>query len=170
MKHTASYELPFAGLKPGKHQFDWDASETLLTERGADRFTSCHFSIHLDLDKSERLITLEFSIKGEVNTDCDRCGEDLQAPFSVKSKLYLKLAHETDLSDDEVIFVNENADSIDLESIIYELIMVNMPGRFIHNIGGCNPEVENFLTAQADNNENENEADPRWEALKKLKS
>ncbi len=172
MKQDNSYELRFSNLKVGVHTYDWKIDRTFLEERGVEDFSSVDLQVDLELQRKERLMDLHFSIVGKVKTACDRCGEDVDVPFDSENHLVIRLAHETDLTDDEVVFVDENEQTIDLGQFIYEFIVVGLPSRFIHPEGQCDPKVEQYLEEASDEGEEskeEKEIDPRWEALKNLK-
>ena len=125
------------------------------------------------LEKKERLMNLQFDIAGSVSSACDRCGEIAELKLDTENHLVAKFAQETDMTDDEVIFIEENAPHLDVSQFIYEYVMVGLPIRFVHPPGGCDPEVERYLE-EKDEKETEKkenkEIDPRWEALKKLKN
>ena len=57
---------------------------------------------------------------------------------------------------------------MDMFQPMYELLIVSLPSRFIHENDGCDPEVMKFLNSSDTPQDNKNEVDPRWEALNKL--
>ena len=172
MKHDNSYELRFSGLKVGVHTFDWRIDAGFLHERGVDWISKADLSVTLEVEKKERLMDLMFHIEGDLISACDRCGEDTTISLDLDDLLVVKFAHETDLTDDEVVFIDDQEHHIEVSQFIYEFIMVGLPGRIVHPEGECDPEVEKYLEeAEEEGTEDEknNDIDPRWEALKKLK-
>lgn len=159
-------------LALGKHEFTHKVDSSLFEAQGVSDFDNVDCTVIVHLEKQERLLNLDFEIDGHVKTLCDRCGEDLQIELSTESNLVVRFAEESDFTDDEVIFLNENESSLDLGQFMYEYIMVGMPTRRVHDEGKCDPEVLRYLeeAPEEEIKEEDNELDPRWEALKKFKN
>ncbi len=173
MKQDNSYDLPYAGLKLGVHAFDWTLGQDFLEDHGAEGFKNMRLTVALELEKKERLMDLKFHINGSLTTACDRCGEDVEIEMDHEDHLVVKLSNETDLTDDEVVFIDESEHAFSVEQFIYEFIMVGLPSRTVHPEGECDPEVMKYLEdinlEEGQKEDEEKEIDPRWEALKKLK-
>ena len=85
---------------------------------------------------------------------------------------------DTETSDDEdVVILPESAYKIDLAQWMYEYVAVSMPIQCMHpddadGNSTCNPEMMQYISEETEDEgapaENE-EIDPRWEALLKLK-
>lgn len=159
-------------LALGKHEFNYKIDSSLFEAQGISDFDNVDCSVTVYLEKQERLMIFDFEIDGFVSTLCDRCGEDLRIDLSTENNLVVRFAEESDFTDDEVIFLNENESSIDLGQFLYEYIMVGLPTRRIHEESKCDPEVLRYLkeVTEEEQKEEENALDPRWEALKKLKN
>lgn len=162
-------------MKLGKHVFDWTVNEGLLNHYGVDYLTGVEADCALDLEKKARLMELDFQINGKAVTDCDRCGEEMTIKLALRNKLVVRFADENDFNDDEVIFLATTEHQLEVGQFIYEFIMTGLPARFVHEKGGCNPEVEAFLAEATQEEEQKDEetkdnTDPRWEVLKKLKT
>jgi uncharacterized protein len=167
-----SYELRITGLKLGIHRYDWVIDERFLVERGVEHFSTARLLVDLEVEKKERLMNLTFTIDGDLTTVCDRCGEAVTIDLGTEDHLVVKFAHETDLTDDEVVFIDENDHQFDVSQFIYEFIVVGLPSRLVHSEGACNPEVMKYLEESSEEDlkkEEEKDIDPRWEALKNLK-
>lgn len=78
-----------------------------------------------------------------------------------------RFASETDLSGDDVIFLDPSEYKLDMHQYIYEFVLLSLPVKRVHPEGQCDPEVEAFLSGSEEHNE---EIDPRWEALNNLKN
>lgn len=175
LKENDSYAIGVSGLKLGKHTFDWEVNTALLNAYGVDHLRDVAIECTLDLEKKERLMRLDFELKGDVVTDCDRCGLPMTLTLDLENRLVVRFAEESDFSDDEVVFLAELESKLDVGQFIYEFIMTGLPTRLVHPEGECDPEVESFLAeapseeGQGDE-EKEEKIDPRWEALKKLRT
>lgn len=177
MKALKQFSIPFTGLKLGKHQFDFeidksffDAFEYSLVKDGALKAT-------LELDKQETMLLLNFHIWGTMQLNCDKCLAEFGQPVDIKERQIVKFAEDELESDDlEIIVLNRKESEIDVSEMIYEYINVAVP--YINNCEQagtdqkCDPEMIATLEKLASGHEEKEEdkiADPRWEALKKLK-
>ncbi|RYD69829.1 MAG: DUF177 domain-containing protein [Sphingobacteriales bacterium] len=175
MKPIKQFSIPFTGLKIGKHQFDFevdnnffDAFEYSLIKKGI-------LKVEVELDKQETMILLNFKISGTVELNCDTCLSDFTAPLEIQERQIVKFTEDDLESDDpEIIMLNKKESAVDVSSLIYEYINVSVP--YIVNCGKtgqtaqCDMEMIAKLESFAIENKKENnDADPRWEALKNLK-
>ena len=177
MKALKQFSIPFTGLKLGKHQFDFeidksffDAFEYSLVKDGA-------LKVDLELDKQETMLLLQFHIAGTIQLNCDKCLAEFAQPIEINERQIIKFAEDELESDDlEIIVLNRRESEIDVSEMIYEFINVAVP--YINNCEQagtgqkCDPEMLATLDKLASGSEEKEEnkiADPRWEALKKLK-
>lgn len=112
-------------------------------------------------------MTLNFNISGRVKTLCDRCAEDLWLPVDADNELIARFANETDLSGDEVIFLDNSEYKLAIGQYIYEFTMLSLPAKRAHASGECPVDVDKYLNTDSEETKTE---DPRWEALKNLKT
>jgi len=177
LKPLKQFSIPFTGLKIGKHQFDFeidnsffDAYEYSLVKKGALKVT-------VELDKQETMLILKIRLKGTIRLECDKCLAEFDAPLDIAERQIVKFAEDELESDDlEIIILNKKESSIDIADILYEFITVSVPYIKICEQNGngakCDEEMIERLESLANpaqQEENTTSADPRWEALKKLK-
>lgn len=178
MKALKQFSIPFTGLKLGKHQFDFevdksffDAFEYSLVKDGA-------LKIDLELDKQETMLILHFHIVGTIQLNCDKCLAEFGQPIEINERQIVKFAEDELESDDlEIIVLNRKESEIDVSEMIYEFINVAIP--YINNCEQagtdqkCDPEMiatlEKLASGSAETEEEQQNDDPRWAALKKLK-
>ena len=172
-----NYGIPFKGLKEGKHLFNYDIGagffelfEQPLIEKGA-------LKAIIELNKSSALLTLSFKIEGEVETVCDNCLEALTLPVENESLMYIKFGEEYDEPTEEIIVLPHEENEINVAQLIYEFICVALPIRHVHpeDENGsvtCNTEMlnqlNNYLVEEGTDEEQDDDMDPRWAALKNL--
>ena len=104
---------------------------------------------------------------------CDRCGGEMNQELEGDFRLIFKFEDE-DQEDESLIAIGQEAYELDTADHFYELITVSLPSRNLHDEEDCDPDVIEKLQeyrsgvndSEDDNDEN---VDPRWEALKKLK-
>lgn len=175
MNPLKQFIIPFTGLKIGKHQFDYefgneffDAFEYSIVKKGNLKAT-------VELDKQETMLILNFEITGDVTLSCDTCLSDVQTPVAISERQIFKFAEDDLESDDmEIIMLNKRESAIDIAELIYEFINSSLP--YTANCGEENGEskcdkemLEKIKSYSVRNNDENKNADPRWEALKNLK-
>lgn len=177
MDRLRNYGIPFKGLKEGKHLFKYEIGAEFfglfvqpLIEKGV-------LKAEVELNKSSALLTLNFNIGGEVETVCDNCLEALTLPVVNESLMYVKFGEEYDEPTEEIIVLPHEEHEINVAQLIYEFICVALPIRHVHpedengNVT-CNTEMmnqlNNYLVEEGTEEEQDDDIDPRWAALKKL--
>ena len=172
-----NYSIPFKGLKEGQHQFDFEIGagffklfEQPLVEKG-------NVKVGVELNKSSALLTLTFKIKGTIETVCDNCLETMTLPVENEALLYVKFGEEYDEPTDEIIVLPYDEHEIKVAQLIYEFICVVLPIRHVHPTDekgntSCNADMLNrldsYLVEEKTEEEEEENIDLRWAALKKL--
>lgn len=168
------YVIPFTGLKLGKHVFEFDVSDEFFEEFEYSIIQSGNVHVVLTLEKKETMMIGEYELSGKVNTTCDRCNDPVEV--NIKGSYRLIYKFDTVPSNDETLIVlSPEAYELDIKESILEFITVSLPSRCVHKEGECNEEMLSLLNEysagqdwEADEDD-EDDVDPRWEALKKLK-
>lgn len=130
----------------------------------ADRFADISVEAHMDFDGKELLVHLDAS--AVVTLECDRTLREFDHPvrgsFSV---LYAppETVDEEDVEQEDVVALDPTADEIDITKFVRDTILLAIPQRKI----APGAEQEDIQTEYGQ--PGDDEVDPRWEALKKLK-
>ena len=74
MKSMSEYLIPFAGLKLGKHHFEFTIDKKFFDEFSFDEFESCDVKVDVVLEKKTTMLEINFKHKGTVNVSCDLIG------------------------------------------------------------------------------------------------
>lgn len=185
MKLSKDYIIPFVGLKLGVHAYKFDITDTFFEIFEYSIIHKGNVEVELQLEKKETMLIGNFTVNGEVETECDRCTDPVKTKINGEYRLIYKF--DTEPSDDEtLIIVYPEEFEIDVKENILELITVSLPSRTIHKEGECNEEMLSILDeyilvskneeadasdgeSKEEPNENDDYVDPRWAALKKLK-
>lgn len=185
-KNKREFVIPFIGLKLGNHLFEFEVEDSFFE---AFEYSIIHNGrVHIDLmlEKKETMMIGNFSCKGKVSTNCDRCNDPIEVPVEGSFQLVFKLGTET--SDDEALIVlPPEAYEMDVAPFIYELITVSLPAKIVHEDGQCNEEMVETLKQYLlnpeddewsdeddidedyeDDDDPDNDIDPRWSILKNL--
>ncbi len=171
VKALKDYIVNFGKLKPGKHEFEFTIDDNFYKEFEYSLVKNGKVDLLLTLEKqSETFLILNFEFDGYIKLECDRCLDEFDYPIHSNKKLYVKLVGDGDEDDtDEMIILADDAYEIDLSTIIYEFINLELPLHKTCEDGGkkCNPDMMNYLGHV--NDENGDGPDPRWSGLSKLK-
>ncbi|PST84224.1 hypothetical protein C7T94_05745 [Pedobacter yulinensis] len=175
MKPLKQFSVPFTGLKLGKHDFEFEIDDAFFNEFEYSLIKSGKLKVQMEMDKQETMLLLNFRISGSVRLNCDKCLSDFDQQVTIEERQIVKFAEDNLESDDpEIIILNRSESEIDVSGLLYEMINVAVP--YIKNCsnGGngqqCDQQmIDKLESLSAENNEETETVDPRWEALKKLK-
>jgi len=171
------YSIPFKGLKEGKHLFNYEIGEGFFELFEQPLIEKGDVKAEVELNKSSALLTLTFRVDGNVETVCDNCLEALTLHVENESLMYVKFGIEYDEPTEEIIVLPHEEHEINVAQLIYEFICVALPIRHVHpedengNVT-CNTEMldqlNNYLVEEGTEEEQDDDIDPRWAALKNL--
>jgi uncharacterized protein len=130
-----------------------------------------------NLRKGIAHVDINGTIAGEIEVECTRCLSPTKTPIDFPFKA-VYVTEENYTTDPEAELRGEDLDvaifdgeKIDLADLAREQILLNLPARFL-----CSPDCKG-LCAKCGANKNtvnciceENEIDPRWQALRDLKN
>jgi len=172
MGNLKDYVISFRGLKIGNHEFDFQVSDSFFEEFEYSRTKKGKLALKVLLTKAENMLELDFNFIGYVNVNCDSCGEEFDFPLDFSETLIVKFSDKELEDTDEVVFLPNSTYELKLAQFIYEYVNLALPMRLTHKEDeDGNPSCKlNVLDDFKDFNEQEEEeVDPRWNALKKLK-
>jgi uncharacterized metal-binding protein YceD (DUF177 family) len=169
------YKIPFAGLKPGVHEFNFEVTETFFESYEYSEIEKADCHIKLTMEKQSTMLLLTFEVAGTVELPCDRCSEVLDITLNGEYGMIAKFSDVETQNTEEIIYLPISEYQIDVREFIYEFIQLSVPIRKVHKEGECDEEMieslEEYLISENSNEQdssNITEGDPRWEALKKL--
>lgn len=173
LKSLKTYSIPFTGLKLGRHEFDYVIDSEFFKEFDYSLVKKGNLQCHVELEKQETMIILDFHIHGVVDMACDRCLSEYPQPMDIKEQQVAKFSETEITEDEEIITLTKNDTEINIAGLVYEYITVAVP--FIAVCGSegntpyCDKDMLDRLNKLSASDEQEKSADPRWDALKKLK-
>lgn len=166
------YDLRFVGLKAGKHYFSYEVNPEFFGLYEDSLIEKASASIKVELDKqNDKLYLINLNIEGVLGLECDRCLNEFDLKIQSKHTLIMKAETNNDVVDDEdVIFVTEDQNKINIADYIYEFMMLHLPMRKECEMGGvkCNSEMVKKIEKINFQSNDKNEIDPIWEELRKL--
>ncbi|MGB5403812.1 MAG: DUF177 domain-containing protein [Robiginitalea sp.] len=172
MRHK-EFEIPFSGLKLGKHQFDFQIDNAFFDSYQYDEFNEADIKVTAILHKMNTMMELELKAEGWVNVACDLTSEPFNQPLESELELVVKFGEEFNDEDDEILVLPLGSHQFNIAQYIYEMLVLAVPTKRVHPgiaEGTLDSEIlkklEELRPKEIKNEENE--IDPRWDALKNL--
>ena len=172
MSISNKFILKFAGLKDGKHKFEYEADNSFFKIYDYCEFNDANIKFNIDFIKKSTVLELQIIGDGVVNINCTLSNEPFDYNLKTRFKLIVKFGEYYDDSNDELLILPHGSHSINLDQFLYEMVVLSMPIRNVHpgvEDGSIKSDIINRLKDFDINNEKSSNFDPRWDKLKKLK-
>lgn len=167
------FDIPFSGLKLGKHHFEYQIDKAFFDSFDYDEFNASSVHVDVILDKMSTVMELEMRAKGTVNVACDITNEPYEQPVEGSLELVINFGEAFSDEDDEILVLPHGEHQFNIAQYIYEMIVLSMPSKRVHPgvlDGSLDSEMLRKLQElqpkeQSDKTE---KTDPRWDALRNL--
>lgn len=184
MSSENEYIIQYSGLKLGTHSFVFEIGKTFFESFEYSDIQGCEVKVKMDMEKSSTMMVLLFDVEGNVVFPCDRCLEPVSLAINGNYRQVVKFSDFEESNDDEIIILPTGEYEIDVKKLIYDFIMLSVPLKRAHEPGECDEELVKKLSEflidelpeeSTDLEENEpeddqEEIDPRWQALRDLRN
>jgi uncharacterized protein len=185
-----AYRINIVGLSNKVHQFHFEIGKELFEEFGTDLVSEGSFKADVSLDKRETFMEADFRISGTARLICDRSLEPFDYPMNMHRKVVFKYGDQDEEITDEIMVIQRDTAWIELGQYLYEFIALAVPlkklhprfqeateeeddgeGRIVYTSGGPEGTGGDFRgeRQEGDNGSGDDDIDPRWNELKKLK-
>jgi uncharacterized metal-binding protein YceD (DUF177 family) len=173
-----AFSINIVGLSNKQHHFHFEFGDEFFKKYGSDPVSEGTFVVELSLDKRETFLDAEFKIKGTARLICDRSLEPFDFPIEITRKIVFKYGDKDEEVTDEIMIIHRETATLELGQYIYEFIALAIPLKKLHPKFKDEEEEDEDLSTgkivyssepEGDKNKNEDEVDPRWNILKKLK-
>jgi hypothetical protein len=153
MMKQKEFNIPFSGLKQGKHEFDYKIENKFFESFGYDEFNDAKIDLHVG----------------------DTSREPYDQKFSGTLELVVKFGDEYNDENDEILVIPHSDHQLNIAQFVYEMLVLAVPQKRVH------PGVlDGTLKSEAlikleelspkEERDNKEDNDPRWDELKKLKT
>ena len=176
------FKIDLRGLKQGVNTFEFQVDDNVFEALDTTDIRKGNLAADVRIDRNESIFKVNASIKGEVTIPCDRCLDDMQQPIETEGSLLVTMTKDShhataassdDILADEQMTVSEKDGILDLSWFIYETAALAIPIKHVHAPGKCNSEMMNVIkehsVTERDGEDCEEQIDPRWSGLLKLK-
>jgi len=177
MGRRREFEIPFVGLKPGVHRYEYVIQDRFFEAFQQQDFRNCKAQVKLALEKNNSFMILRFEIGGTLEVTCDRCNNNFPLDLWDEFTITIKMVDEPELmnnqeDDPDVYYISRGESHIDVEGWIYEFINLSLPMQKscgYEKMDGpfCNPSARDMLK-KLENTELPKE-NPIWKGLEKFK-
>lgn len=170
-----AFRVNIIGLSNKVHQFDYEIDDEFFRHYGTGLVSEGSFHAEVTLDKHETFIEVRFLINGKATLICDRSLDPFKQVMKIDRKIVFKYGDRDEELSDEIIMIHRDTDSLELGQYIYEFIGLEVPIKKLHpryldeTEAADDSEGKIIYTSDSSENKNEDDVDPRWEKLKKLK-
>lgn len=167
------YIINTGGLSVGNHFFEFDVTSKFFKEQDFSEVSDANVQVKATLVKQNNVLQLEFQITGTVAVNCDRCLKEFDYPIEANEKLLVKQGN-PEASNDEVLMIPDGETQLNITQNIYEYILTAIPARRVpceldKTRFKCDKVMLKKLEEVSSNAEND-EANPLWEKLNKIKN
>ncbi len=173
MKEMREFDIPFAGLKLGKHQFEFEISNQFFEAFEYTEFNAAALNVKVNLEKQTTMLEFHLETEGVVNVDCDLTAEPYDQAVQGELQLVVKFGEEYNDENDDILIIPHGEHKVNLAQYIYEMCVLAVPTKRVHPKvvdGTMDSEILERLEALQPKTETEKteQTDPRWDALKNL--
>jgi uncharacterized protein len=165
------------GLSNKVHHFHYEFSDEFFKAYGAGLVSEGKFTADVAIDKRETFIEANFKVEGIAKLVCDRSLDPFDHPVKFQKKIVFKFGDADEELSDEIVMIHRDTDTLELGQYLYEFIGLEIPMKKLHpryeNEAELPEESEGkiiYTSGEANfDPESDEDIDPRWEKLKKLK-
>ncbi len=173
MNLLKEFDIPFSGLKQGKHKFEFEIENKFFESFGYNEFNAADVHLEVTLDKMSTMLEVHFSGQGSVNVNCDVTSEPFDQELNAVLDLVVKFGEEYNDENDEILILPHGEHQFNIAQYIYEMLVLAVPQKRVHPgvLDGTlkSPTLDKLQELHPkESKEDKNNNDPRWDVLKKL--
>ena len=169
MKDLKEFNIPFVGLKEGKHLFEYKIDNTFFELYNYNEFEKSSINVTLEFVKKSTLFELEFTASGTVNVPCDVTNEYFDLEITATLPLVVKFGQEYNDENEEILILPHEVYQFSVAQFIYEMIVLGIPNKRVHpKVLDGTMETEALEQLEIKEEKTVETTDPRWDKLKNL--
>lgn len=165
------FNIEIAKLDQGQHEFSYNIGNKFFELFDYGLVEKGDLKVDLELVRKPSFISLLYKIDGQIELICDRSLDKFNHKVQTANKVIVKFGDEAKELTDEIEIRPFDTQSINVAQHIYEFITVAIPMKKLHPRYQDEDDNDQIIYSSFVESEKENEEpDPRWNALKKLKN
>lgn len=179
------YSLNVARLSVGRHTDQFEIDDDFFAHFDKVLIEGGKVTASLAIDKFATHMVVDMKFAGEITLLCDRCLEPYSQPLATQHRVVYSFDRDKQFGDnDEVIVCSKDEPRLSLVQEFYDFMALEVPYRSIppREVHLCAPDVlqmlnldanghplKNLPAPDANDDDDTDDIDPRWAALKNLK-
>ncbi|RSK44498.1 YceD family protein [Hymenobacter perfusus] len=176
MKKDSPYDINIARLADKTHHFAFDLDRSFFEQFDQELIPDGNIHADITLTKTERLITVDFDLQGTVRQVCDRSLDDYDQEIDAQEQLLVRFGEQAQELDDNVLQITPDTQTLPLAQHLFDYIGLALPMKKLHprfqNEPDENPDADATLIfttrKEGEDDADDDDTDPRWNALKNL--
>lgn len=170
MASLNNFSIPVKGLKDGMHLFEFELDDMFFPEFEGSPIQDGQLTAKVGFDKRPDMFVLDVAIEGTIQTECDRCVEDIAFPVEGQHQQIIKLSDHSAETIDEVVYLPVDTAEINIARFIYEFVVLSIPMvKTCDAVPGKSCYEEVLRKLDGDRSAEQAGNNPIWAALNKLK-
>lgn len=190
MGKFTEYKLPLKSMPEGVHEFTYDLGKVFFKNMENEDIHDADIHVTLTVNHHGDLYEMHFTMEGTLTLLCDRCLDDLELPVDTTYDINVKYGDDYNDDSDDLLIIPESDNYLNVAYMMYDTAVLTIPIKHVHPAGKCNramsamlkkhraqsPDdedlsLENQLIEEMDDSDtgSEENTDPRWDGLKKLR-
>lgn len=181
MKALSEFGIQILSLSNKTHRFDYEIDSSFFSKFENSPITEATLKVSVILEKSTLLIQLDVVISGKATLVSDRSLREFEEPIEISKSVYYKYGEKEEEVGEDIYTITHHTSEINIGQLIYEYVGLWVPIKKLHpdeRTGEdlLDDEMGNLSLVYTSTSEEEPDAegdetiDPRWEALKSLKT
>jgi uncharacterized protein len=163
------FGINIIGLGNKVHHFEYEFGDEFFRHYGSELVSAGSFRADVTLNKHETFIEADFIIKGKLQLTCDRSLELFDHPININSRIVFKFGDHDEEITEEIVMIHRDTATLEIGQYVYEFIGLAVPLKKLHPKFDQGEEATEGGIIYTSGDVQEQESDPRWEILKKLK-
>ena len=173
-KGLKKYEIKIQALADKKHLFEFEGDSAFFATFEQEIVQEGSFNAKIELEKSATMLHLSIEIDGFVVLECDRSLEIFQEPIHISENYIYKFGSVARVIDEKMEVIPFGSTEINVAQHLFDYIMLAIPMKKIHPDYRTDDDDYTFVATIGSDNDDEEEdenteIDPRWQALLDLK-
>ena len=132
MKDLKAYKIEIFGLSNNTHDFNFTFNDDFFTHFENSLVSKGKGTCDVILTKTDSMITLNLTIGGTLELECDRSLELFDFPISINKEIIYKYGDEEKELSEDVFVILKGEQELNIATFLYESISLEVPMKKLH--------------------------------------
>ncbi len=145
MAQVNEYTIDLNRMPIGAHRYEYTLDDAFFDAFDSTEIKGGTIQADVELMIREMGCAIHLRVDGNVRITCDRCLDDMLQPVTADEMLLVKIGVQEEDVMEEALYVDPQVGTLDIAWLLYEMITINLPIVHSHQMGECNPQMEELL-------------------------